>query len=138
MLPPALLLLLASCAPPAPALHVDNARIVPAGASAAAYLDLANDGGADRLVAVEAPGIGEASLHSTTMEGGIMRMRPLPDGLAVGGGATVKLAPMGTHIMIEGLSRRLVVGEHVPLVLKFERQGEVRTEALVGSTGAAH
>ena len=46
-------------------------------------------------------------------------------------GATVTLAPQGTHVMFMGLDAPLVEGERVPAVLVFEKAGEVAVEFAV-------
>ena len=121
-------LLLASCgSEPAPQITVEDAwarAAAPGRASAAAYFTIANTGGGDRLVAVSTP-VGTASIHSTSMDGGVMRMRPL-DFLDVPAGGTVRLEPGGTHVMLTGLREPLTAGSSLPLTLRFERSGERR------------
>ena len=121
-------LLLAACgAPRTPDIAVENgwARATVAGQdSAAAYLTIINRGGGDdRLVEVSVPRAGMAMLHSSAMDGGVMRMRTLSDGLAIPAGATVKLAPNGTHIMLSELANPLRPGEQFPAVLRFAKAG---------------
>lgn len=92
--------------------------------SAAAYLTIVNRGGGDdRLLAVSVPRASMAMLHTSSMEDGIMRMRDMSDGLAVPGGATVALAPNGTHIMLSGLAAPLRQGEQIPATLRFAKAG---------------
>ena len=108
--------------------------------SAAAYLTIANTGGTDdRLVSVSSPIATGATLHSSSGEGGVMRMRMLSDGLAVPAGATVKLQPSGNHAMLTGLSASLAKGSRFPLNLRFERSGErqVSVQVLDPSTAGA-
>ena len=106
--------------------------------STAAYLTIANSGdGDDRLISVTVPATAQASLHSTTSEDGITRMRPLPDGLPVPAGETVALRPAGTHAMIMGLSAPLEPGGTLPLTLRFERSGERQVAAEVRPAAAA-
>ena len=111
---------------------VNDARVITVPGSAAAYFTLANGGGGDRLVAVDAGGVGRASIHETSMAGGIMRMRALDGGIEVPAGATVRLSPSGKHVMIEGLAKPLAEGSTIRLTLKFERQGMVTIDAPVG------
>jgi copper(I)-binding protein len=100
--------------------------------SAAVYLTITNAGrGDDRLLGVSAPIAKEASLHSTSGEGGVMRMRMLPDGIAVPAGATVKLQPSGNHAMLTGLSAPLAKGSSFPLGLSFERSGKREVQVRV-------
>jgi copper(I)-binding protein len=100
--------------------------------SAAVYLTIANRGhGDDRLLAVSTPIAKEATLHSSSSEGGIMRMRMLPDGIAIPAGATVTLEPSGNHAMLTGLSKPLAKGSHFSLDLKFERSGDRQVDVRV-------
>ncbi len=128
------LMLLTACqSDPPPLVTVNDARVIALPNSAAAYFTLANSGGDDRLISVEAPGVGQASLHETSMADGIMRMRDLGQGIEVPAGATVLLSPSGKHVMIQGLARPLSQGSSIRLNLKFERQGSVVVNAPVGS-----
>lgn len=120
-----------------PSLSVSDARARPtvtAAQTAVVYLTIANSGaGADRLQGVSA-GIGKASLHSSSMSGGVMRMRAI-DGLDIPAKSTVKLEPMGNHIMVEGLKAPLGEGASFPLILRFRNSPpqtvavQVRVEA---------
>ena len=125
--------LLAACqAEAAPLVTINDARVIALPASAAVYFTLTNSGGRDRLVAVDAPGVGQASLHETSMADGIMRMRGLGGGIEVPAGATVPLSPSGKHVMIQGLVRPLSASSTIRLTLKFEREGTVTIDAPVG------
>lgn len=109
-------------------IEVSNAwarATVPGQSSAAAYLTIANTGaGDDRLLGVSTPIATGAGLHSSSSEGGVMRMRALSEGIAVPAGATVKLQPSGNHAMLTGLAAPLAKGSSFPLTLRFERSGE--------------
>lgn len=90
--------------------------------SAAVYFALTNKGeGNDRLVKVSTS-VGEASLHSTSMANGVMRMRPV-GGLAIAGHSTVELKPDGIHVMITGMKQPLQIGQHFQLTLNFQKSG---------------
>jgi periplasmic copper chaperone A len=128
-------LLLASCnaqtATP-PSVSVENAwarTTLPGQASSAAYFDITNAGGADALVSVTSPA-GDASLHSSSMEGGVMRMRPLGR-LEVPANSTVSLSAGGTHLMLTGLKAPLAAGSSVPLELSFAKSGKKQVVATV-------
>lgn len=120
-------LLLLSCSrhhgPPAISVSGAWARATVAGQSAGAvYFTLRNGGdGDDTLLAVATP-VGQASVHSTTMTGGVMRMRPV-DSLAIPAHSTVALKPGGYHVMIMGLKQPLRAGSNFPLSLSFDRSG---------------
>jgi copper(I)-binding protein len=129
----ALALVLAACkAGDPPQISVDNAwarASVGPQASSAAYFTIRNGGGADALLSVSAPGA-NASLHSTAMDNGVMRMRPL-EKLEVPANSTVELKPGGTHVMLMGLSQPLVAGSTVQLDLKFEHSPDKVVSATV-------
>ncbi len=61
---------------------------------------LQNNGDApDRLLSATSPLCEHAEIHTMTMEAGIMKMRPLTDGLALDPGVPVPLSGTGIHIM---------------------------------------
>lgn len=109
----------------------------PAGASVAAgYMRITNgDGEARRLVSGSTAVAERVEIHTMSMDGGVMRMRPLPDGLAIAAGETVELKPGGLHLMLVGLKRPLVQGESVPLTLLFDGGLAVETTLAVRAMG---
>lgn len=123
-------LLLASCGKSGgdPDIQISDAwaRETVAGQMAtAAYMTIANKGsGADRLVSVDAPSPSMATVHSTSNEDGISRMRHMDDGLEVPAGGTAQLAPGGTHVMVTGLGAPLKAGDTLKLTLHFEKSGD--------------
>ena len=131
-------LLFASCSTSvAPDIAVEAAwarASLPGQTSSAAYFTLTNKGGEDELLSVASPA-GDASLHSTSMESGVMKMRPL-QGLMIRAGATVTLAPGGTHVMLMGLKHPLAAGSSIELDLKFRKSGERRVQAMVKAAGS--
>ncbi len=105
---------------------------------AGAYMEIT--GGAPLwLIAVASPVAARTELHSTTMEDGVMKMRPI-EKLELPGGRPVKLAPGGLHIMLIDLKQTLKPGDRVPITLTvlredltsralFTVQAEVREDA---------
>jgi copper(I)-binding protein len=97
---------LAACSPAAPKLNVHDgwSRATGQAETAAAYVTIDNRGGADKLAGVRST-IGQATLHESTMEGGVMRMRPIDpgEGLDVPSNGTLRQAPAGAHVKIMGL-----------------------------------
>ena len=126
--------LLGACSASPPDLDVRDpwVRATIAGQSGtAAYLTVENRGGSDdRLVGVSSASA-DASLHSTSNENGVSRMRPLTDGLPIPAGATVQLRPGGNHIMLMGLREPLQPGRAITIRLTFERSGERQVEVPV-------
>jgi copper(I)-binding protein len=92
--------------------------------NSAGYVVLRNAGaGADALMTVETEVADTAELHSVSMEGGIMRMRPV-DSIPVPTGGEAVLEPGGYHIMLIGLRSALAEGDSVAMMLRF-RSGAV-------------
>lgn len=87
----------------------------------------------DQLVSATSPAAQKVEIHSMTMNDGIMRMRPLPGGLAVPAGGRLELKPGGFHIMLIGLKTPLAVGKFVPLTLRFAKAGAVTVQMKVES-----
>jgi copper(I)-binding protein len=108
-----------------------------AGTTGAAYLTVKNAGDAeDRLVAVSTPAAAKAEIHTTTMEGDVMKMRPV-DAVPVAAHGTAELKPGGLHVMLMELKAPLKQGDTIPLTLKFEKAGDVPVTVAVQGVGAA-
>ena len=113
-------------------------RATPGGAKVAGgYVTLRNTGPEpDRLIGAAIPGAGRGEIHSMTTENGVMRMAPVPGGLALAPGATVALRPGGYHLMFLDLKDGLKAGETVVGTLTFERAGTVPVTFTVAPIGA--
>jgi copper(I)-binding protein len=107
----------------------------PGQAVGAAYATLTSPA-PDRLLGVDTPAAGRAEVHSTTMDGTVMRMRPVEGGVALPQGQPVVLAPGGLHIMLMGLKAPLRPGDHVSLTLRFEHAAPITVDAPVEPIGA--
>ena len=107
------------------------------GKAGAAFMTIANTGhGDDRLVAVTAAVAKKAEIHETSMEDGVMKMRGLKDGLPIPAGGKVELKPMARHVMMMGITERLVEGETLVLTLTFEKAGSVEVAVPIAGPGA--
>ncbi len=101
------------------------------------YLTIENKGDeADRLIGVTVAFAGRAEMHTMSMEGEVMKMRPLPEGIEIPAQSTVTLAPGGLHIMFMELGGPIVEGNPLPGTLIFEKAGEVQVEFAVEPLGA--
>jgi copper(I)-binding protein len=67
-------------------------------------------------------------VHEMKMEGDVMKMGELKDGLEIPAGAKVELKPGGFHIMFMGLKEGIKEGDAVKVKLVFEKAGEVEIE----------
>jgi copper(I)-binding protein len=117
---------LAACSAPGPKLDVHDgwARETGQSDTAAAYVTIDNKGGADELKGVRAT-IGDAMIHESSMDAGVMRMRPVAsgEGLVVPSNGSLRLAPNGTHVMIMGLKKALKAGDRFDMTLLFDKAG---------------
>ncbi|HTN62770.1 MAG TPA: copper chaperone PCu(A)C [Devosia sp.] len=82
----------------------------------------------DQLVSVAAPDLGDAQLHTMSMDGDVMKMQALPEGIAIPAGQTVTLEPSGLHVMVMGLKAPFVEGQTVKVTLTFAVAGSVDLE----------
>jgi len=103
----------------------------PAGDVAALYLVVVDEEGrGDRLLGAQSA-IGEAMLHETREQQGLVRMTPARDGLEVPAHGELRLQPGGPHVMWTGLREPLGVGSRVRVTLEFERAGRLALEVPV-------
>jgi copper(I)-binding protein len=100
----------------------------------AAYLTIISPT-TDRLTAASSPVAKKAELHAMSMEGGVMRMRPLT-AIDIPAGQTVTLSPGGTHIMLLGLTQPLREGQSFPLTLSFDHAGPRQVTVVIEKAGA--
>lgn len=106
------------------------------------FLTITNSGSADdRLVSATSPVAGEVQIHEMKMEGDVMKMAELPDGLPIPAGQTVTLQPGGFHLMFMQLKQALVEGTKLPVTLTFEKAGSIEVELDIegiAATAPAH
>ena len=108
------------------------ARATPAEIGAA-YLTLLSPV-ADRLTGLSTPVAQTAQLHTTSREGGIIKMRLIP-ALDLPAGQPIRLEPGATHIMLIGLTEKLIPGQSFPLTLTFEKAGTREVTVSVAKPG---
>lgn len=102
-----------------------------------AYFTIRNSGAeADRLLGVDLPDGGQASLHNSEMQDGVMRMRPI-DAAVIPAGGDLSLQPGGMHVMLSDLPGPLIKGGRLRLILRFEKAGPVEAEAAIEPRMAA-
>ena len=125
-------------AQPAPAVRADQpwARATaPQQQVGAAYVTLTSPAG-DRLVGASSPLAARVEVHEMRMDGPVMQMRELPDGLPLLPGQAVTLKPGGYHMMLVNLARPLRAGESIPVQLRFQNAPPLDLQFQVGSPGA--
>ena len=111
------------------------ARATPAKAeTGVAYLTIQSPT-ADRLVSASTPVAKKAELHTMSMQGMVMKMRPI-SGVDIPAGQPVSLKPGGEHIMLLGLKQPLREGQSFPLTLDFEKAGPRTVTVTVEKAGS--
>ena len=134
-------LLLAAALAAAPAwaqVRIEDAwaRATPPGAKiGAGYMTLRGGSSGDRLLAASTPAAERVEMHITVRDGDIARMREVK-AVDVPAGKAVQFAPGGSHLMLVNLKAPLKEGQKVPVLLKFEKAGEVKAEVEVRALGA--
>lgn len=101
------------------------------------FLTVSNKGKqSDRLIGGSSPVAGEVQIHTMSMDGGVMRMRQLKNGIEIPAGKSITLKPGGYHLMLMGLKAPLKQGTRVPVTLTFQKAGKVKVELTVEPVGA--
>jgi copper(I)-binding protein len=110
------------------------ARATPKGAkTAAGYVAIKNTGNRpDRLTGGSLAGAGRGEIHDTLMDGGVMKMRPLPEGIEIKPGVALRLGRM--HLMF---TDRPVKGQSVKGTLTFANAGTLDVVFVIKGMGAS-
>jgi copper(I)-binding protein len=100
------------------------------------YFTVHNAGTApDRLVGIATPLAGSGEVHEMSMQGAVMTMRALPEGVEIPAGGTVVLQPGGLHLMFMQVATPFKAGSTVPVTLTFQKAGKVELALPVLAAG---
>ena len=130
----------------AQAVVVQNAwarATVPGQTATGVFMSLSSPAGA-RLVWASAPVAGVAEVHEMRLEGDVMKMATLKDGLELPAGKTVELKPGSYHLMLMDLKAPLKKDTLVPLTLVVknaqgvESKVELKVSVSAVAPAAAH
>ncbi|WP_343313230.1 DUF1775 domain-containing protein [Brucella sp. BE17] len=103
--------------------------MVPGAKVAGGFLTIANGGkDADTFISATTSGVERVEIHEMKMEGDVMKMRKLDDGLALPAGETVELKSGGYHLMFIQPEKPYKEGETVPVTLEFKKAGKVEVD----------
>jgi copper(I)-binding protein len=113
-------------------------RATPGGAKiAGGYLKITNNGAsADRFTGAKSDTADRVEIHEMSMSDGVMKMRPLPNGVEVKPGETVELKSGGYHLMFMDLKQPLKQGDTLKATLQFEKAGTLDVTFNVNALGA--
>jgi periplasmic copper chaperone A len=114
-------------------------RATPGGAKiAGGYLKITNNGTlADRFIGAKSGAADHVEIHEMSMNDGVMKMRPLPNGLEIKPGETVELKSGGHHLMFMDLKQPLKQGDRFKATLQFEKAGSLDVTFNVNALGAS-
>lgn len=109
--------------------HAWTRATLPGQPAGGGFLVIENKGAqADRLLSASSPLTPMTQVHEMKMEGDVMKMAELKDGLEIPAGGKVELKPGGLHIMFMGLKDQVKEGEVVKVTLVFEKAGSVEID----------
>lgn len=111
-------------------------RATPGGATlTSAYMEIKAEG-ADKLISAASPASGRVEVHTSILEGDVMKMRRI-ESLEFKAGEQRILKPSGDHIMLMDLKAPLKEGGSIKIILTFEKAGPIEVEATVEPVGAS-
>jgi len=97
--------------------------------AAAGYMKITNTGVEDdRLLSATATITGNVQLHDMKMEGEVMKMVELTDGIVIPAGQTVELKPKSLHVMFQDIESIPAEGSYFNGTLVFEKAGSGQVE----------
>ncbi|MFC2023375.1 copper chaperone PCu(A)C [Chloroflexota bacterium] len=95
----------------------------------AVFMTVSNTGAeADRLIGATTDVAKVVEIHETIMDGEVMKMQMLQDGLEIPARGEVILRPGSYHVMLIGIQRDLKVGDSFAVELQFEKSGSMSVE----------
>jgi copper(I)-binding protein len=125
---------LSACASSNGSLTVTDVRARPMtqGQNGAIYFTIQNHTEMDeQLLAVKGDVASSIEMHQSAMnDKGVMSMAK-QDSVKIPVGETVTFEPGGLHVMLIDLQQYLVIGESFPIVLEFEKMGEISLQVRV-------
>src|SRR6056300_1804312 len=90
------------------------------------YLKIENNGNtADLLIGVSADFAMKSEIHEMKMEGDVMKMRPLENGLVIPAGGEIHLKPGGYHLMFIRLKQKMTAMDVHKITLTFKNSGSI-------------
>ena len=111
-------------------IDVKNAWVrtaVPGQSATGAFMTITHKDGA-RLLRGASSAAGLVEIHEMKMEGDVMKMRALPQGIELPAGKAVELAPGGYHLMLLDLKSALPKDATVPVTLWFKDANGVESK----------
>lgn len=115
-------------------LQVSNAwiRATPPNATVAGgFLTIENTGAEDRLLSATSSAAKSVEIHEMSMQGDVMQMRQLTDGLIIPTNKNITLKPGGIHLMFIAPKHVFSEGQKISATLVFAKAGKQKVEFTV-------
>jgi periplasmic copper chaperone A len=105
--------------------------------TAAGYMTISNKSAQpERLLGGSSEAAAKVQTHVSVKDGDIVRMREVK-GYDIPAKGSFELKPNASHLMLVDIRRPLKEGEKIPLLLKFEKSGEIKVDFEVRPLGAS-
>ncbi len=112
--------------------HPNSTEMLPGQPVGDGFFTVINHGKVDdRLLSVTSPVSSEVMLHEMKMEGDVMKMAAVPDGIAIPAGAETSLRKGGYHVMFMNPNPPFRQGDMVKATLTFEKAGKIDVEFMI-------
>ena len=91
---------------------------------AGGFVEINNQGDDDRLLSISSKFSGKVEIHEMLMQGDVMKMRQLKDGLQIPGKEITVLKSGGLHLMFIAPKQALSVGQKITATFVFAKAGK--------------
>lgn len=91
---------------------------------AGGFVEIINQGNDDRLISISSSLSSKVEIHEMQMQGDVMQMRQLKDGLQIPGKEITTLKPGGMHLMFIKPKQALTEGQKISATFVFAKAGK--------------
>lgn len=91
---------------------------------AGGFIEINNQGADDRLLSITSSLSSSVEIHEMKMDGDVMQMRQLKDGLQIPGNEITALKPGGLHLMFIQPKQALREGQKITVAFLFAKAGK--------------
>ena len=91
---------------------------------AGGFVEINNQGNDDRLLSISSALSSKVEIHEMQMQGEVMQMRQLKDGLQIPGKEITTLKPGGMHLMFIKPKQALTEGQKISATFVFAKAGK--------------
>ncbi|MBP6310477.1 MAG: copper chaperone PCu(A)C [Arenimonas sp.] len=91
---------------------------------AGGFVEINNQGNDDRLLSISSALSSKVEIHEMQMQGDVMQMRQLKDGLQIPGKEITTLKPGGMHLMFIKPKQALTEGQKISATFFFAKAGK--------------